>query len=225
MAKKKSTANNTSKTISKERNISYKICIFYNGKMNTVLLETNDRTLVMNKYRELLGASKRVELPKIFISSRGIKPLHSELLLLKTFSKKSVIVNTPPERIINGWKVVKREDYNIEETFTVFGVDKKLTAREIIQHLNQVNTPHREIGVLNNKVVVFNESYFDLFVAKCPDDAVRLQPFIYNNGGKHKNFFNRGIYQGYTKTSIIDLIVEETEWSRDRVLKKLTDYS
>ena len=222
MGRKKSIGRNTSEIISKEKNIKYKIILLFNGNKRKILLETKDRSFVMEEYSKLLSSSRKVKIKRETISANGIHPLHTEIILIKSIGKKSAEV--PEDRLFEeNWKIIKRDDYAIEEKYSVYGEDEKLTADEIISHLNKINTSHRELGVCNNKVIVYNETFFDLIVAKCPEDAERLAPYIYENNGKHKKFFYRGVYKGYDKRDIMDIIQEETGWNRLKVSSKYTD--
>lgn len=210
-----------SKTSSKEKKIDYQIFLTYNGIVKKVLYKSRNRNEIMDKYYEYLSISNKVSFKKETISSNGIKKLNSEIILVRSLPKKTEV---PKHRIFNKkWKIIKQDNYYIEETFSMYGYSDKKTADEIIKILNSENTSHRELGIVNNKIVVYNGNHFDLIITKCPDDATRLAPYIYLNGGSYKNYFYHGHYKGYDKRDIISLICEETEWKRERVTRKFTD--
>jgi hypothetical protein len=78
------------------------------------------------------------------------------------------------------WVIVDKLDYNIEEQFNVTGANRKLTAKEIIEHILKLNLKEnnpKQVVIINNKVVVEGLSLF-MITCKDVDEAIRLYNYM-----------------------------------------------
>jgi len=76
----------------------------------------------------------------------------------------------------NDWVIIQNSSYPMEETFNVSGANRKLTAKEIIDHVvttNKQKKAPKQILMLNNKIVIEG---LDLFIVTCKDidETIRL---------------------------------------------------
>ena len=125
--------------------MKYRIVKTNNKNKVKLVLETASFDSILTEYRHMLTNNK-VDLPKKYINKGEIKPLETELLLLKER------VSTDTNRIIRDkmgrtieeksdsdkWVILDSNIYYEEESFYVFGYDSKLnrfTVRDIIKKI------------------------------------------------------------------------------------------
>lgn len=206
----------SSKTNKKYKRIEYRVCLLHNGVIVKNLLRSKDRTFIIFEFDKLVGKSKKVVFPKKHVNYKKIKPLKSEIVLLKSVGEDA----SNDRMFIDGWKWVKKEEFFEEETFKIFGFDGYYNISDLINVLSSRRTSSiREIGVLNNKLIIYNDECFDMAILPCMDDSVRLSKLIYEVMG-FKKFFYKGPYIHGEKPDIVDLIVNETGWSRVKVNRR-----
>jgi hypothetical protein len=78
------------------------------------------------------------------------------------------------------WVIVDKLNYNIEEQFNVTGANRKLTAKEVIDHVLKLNLKEnnpKQVVIINNKVVIEGLTLF-MVTCKNVDEAVRLYNYM-----------------------------------------------
>lgn len=78
------------------------------------------------------------------------------------------------------WVIIDKLDYSIEEQFNVTGANRKLTAKEIIDHVIKLNLKEdnsKQVVMINNKVVIEGTSLY-MITCKNLDEAIRLYNYM-----------------------------------------------
>lgn len=202
----------------KSPNITYQIVLTNrNNRVNT-FCKSKDRNKIINEYEKLLTKSRRVKFPVLYSVLEDVVEADYELLMIRNIGEDS---EAPEDRIFEGkFKIIKQEPYNIEETFRIYGkcpVNERMNVDELKEYLLGSSIYHREYGILQNKIVIYNEESFDMIITKCPEDGKRLGRFLYQHLNQGKRFFYRGEYYGGDKPEIVDLISERTGWDRKKI--------
>jgi len=160
-----------------------------------VLTENKRKIRVLHKYVREHDANNKFENLKsqavLFSKTKAYKnkkleDIKYEILLLKKreegdnnkfmkneFGKFVEMTSNDPD-----WVIVDFAPYSVEETFNVVNVNRKLTAKEIIDNLVTVRKEKKnpkQLLVLKNKVIV--ES-LELFLVTCKDSEQALK--LYN---------------------------------------------
>jgi hypothetical protein len=93
------------------------------------------------------------------------------------------------------WTVINKINYGIEEQFNVTGANRKLSGKEILEHIllnNIADTNPKQVVILNNKVVVEGLNIF-MVTCKNTHEATRLynklRVHCYDNNVGHVVFF------------------------------------
>ena len=217
--------------------MKYRIVKTNNKNKVKLVLEAASFDSILTEYRHMLTNNK-VDLPKKYINKGEIKPLETELLLLKER------VSTDTNRIIRDkmgrtieersdsdkWVILDSNIYYEEESFYVFGYDSKLnrfTVRDIIKKIlmNGIKskTATKQIIMVNNKLIIRGDD-MDIIICKCKDDCVRLYHKL-KDISLNSNI-NRLIFMGHVsktmKKELYVAILIKTGWNKDKLWRTST---
>lgn len=134
------------------------------------------------------------------------------------------------EPIFGIWTVIDDADYQIEETFWLFGKNPKndrVTIHDIIKLLMSgvyKKEVTKQVIVVHNKLVIHNENQFDMVICKCLEDAQRLQHSLNKalKSNKIKNVLFMGTATQATISRMYDLIKESTGWPIQKIWRTTT---
>jgi hypothetical protein len=208
-----------------KKNIVYSIVLTLDGKQKKRLLRTKDRELGFSEYRKLLKANKEIIFPKRYNNTKSVQRCEYKILLLKHLGSEA---NRDGVNIFNNdWKILLEHAFDIEESFMMYRFDSRYerkTIFDLVEILLNQNNNFKEIIVVHNKILFYNEDYFDMVICKCSSDARRLNNILFNLFKHVKG--NKYIFLGIAKPENIsflyDLIEEETQWSRTRIQRTTT---
>lgn len=199
--------------------IEYRIILVLNGEQKKIMFNTADRAEAYSTFRQKRD-DNLVVFPKRFINTGAIIPAKYELYLLKSFGSEA---NVPEGKVFNDeWKLLEKCDFDLEESFNLYGYDKKKDRKsifELVGLLLENKSVIREVIVVNNKVLIYNDEIFDMVICKCKKDAQRLHNVLYNLLLKIKGvkFIFLGVANNETTSFLYDIIEVETGWSRNRI--------
>ena len=161
----------------------YQIVLIENLKKVKVLYSYTREYDVNNRFEKLKFQDVFFPKTKVYKDKKLIDVKY-EILLLKRRSEEDenrIIKNDlgkfVEERVDDDeWIIVKSMVYPVEENFSVSGANRKLTAKEIIDHIvltNKQKKAPKQVLILNNKLIVEG---LELFMVTCKDvdEAVRL---------------------------------------------------
>jgi hypothetical protein len=213
--------------------MQYRIIITANNKKKKILQKSNDLNTIKKKYFNVKDKNK-VLCPKQTSAYLKIKPVKYEIILMKKWDEN----DTPfIDRDILGrtieikdatkkWTILHKNEYFYEETFTVFGQDKRLNCIEIIKLIlmqKHKNIIIKQVNYIENKLLIHQDNDFDVILCKCPSDAKRLykilEEFVVSNKIKHV-LFTGSIESG--RTDIYKMIVGKTGWGKNKVYRTVT---
>jgi hypothetical protein len=133
--------------------------------------------------------SENVSFPKKFVyKDKKLTSVVYEVLLLKKREEndKDRVIRNKYGKFVDesvddkDWVIVDKIDYLIEEQFNVTGANRKLTAKEIIDHVLKMNLKDnnpKQVVMVNNKVVVEGLS-LHMVTCKNNDEAIRLYNYM-----------------------------------------------
>lgn len=189
------------------------------------------------RYFQLIENNKTIKYPKRFINTKKIIPVEFKICVVKKTEPddkfrtiRDEYGKTFIEKPIQGWTILSSEKYNIEETFWIYGMHPKAnrpTIGDVIKKL--VTGAHKkevtkQIIVVYNKLIIYNEEQFDMVICKCTNDAQRLHHVLQKISKKQK--INSLLFMGTatpaTASRMYDIIKEKTNWPIRKIRRTST---
>ena len=203
--------------------MQYRIIITSNNKKKKILFKGSDLSFARKKYFKYKDTNK-VLFSRDHIAYKKVKPVHYELILLKEWEKNDKIYTTRDKD--NEWTMVEKCDYHLEERFTVFNYDKRLTAIEIIKSLlmkKHTGLIIKQVNYINNKLLIHQNNDFDVVICKCQKDCEKLyyllQDFYEKNNLKNIIFTGK---ISKNKKDTYKLIKDKTGWDEFKLYRTKT---
>ena len=216
--------------------MTYRVIIVGNGEYKKTLYRCKTReSAFINFYK--LKEKNVVLYPKKLINTGGIKPIKYQIFITKITEDTDTFRflrddygKTYVERPIGDWTILHSDSYEIEETFWVYGMDSKKnrpTINEIVKRLMvgaHSKKAIKQIIVVHNKLVIYNEDYFDMVICKNLQDAQRLHHTLgkITRKQKIKSLLFMGTASKLMIGKMYDLIVEKTGWKIEKVRRRTT---
>tara|TARA_R110002110_G_C13416577_1_gene714090 strand:+ start:767 stop:1471 length:705 start_codon:yes stop_codon:yes gene_type:complete len=217
----------------KNKDMQYRIIITANNKKKKILQKSNDLNTIKKKYFKIKDKNK-VLYPKQTSAYLKTKPVKYEIILMKKwgendipFVDRDILGRTIEVKdITKKWTIIHKDEYSYEETFTVFGQDKRLNCIEIIKSIlmkKQKTVVIKQVNYIENKLLIHQDNDFDVVLCKCPKDSERLYKILkeFTEKNKIKHIMFTGSVK-LSKTETYKMIVEKTGWKRNKVYRTVT---
>jgi len=217
--------------------MTYRIVLLCNGEYKKTLHRARTLETIFMHYHKLKDENN-VLYPKRFVNSNKIIPVKYEIAVTKPSEDgdKFRILRDEygklyTENPLGDWTILASQDYELEETFMIYGLGYKNgerpTIREIVKRL-MVNAHSKknvkQIIVVYNKLLIYNEDQFDMVLCKNMVDAQRLHHVLAKIARKQK--IKSLLFMGTaTKANIgrlYDVIHEETGWPYPKIRRQST---
>lgn len=217
--------------------MEYRVILTKNGEYKKTFHRCKKRKTAFKHYHTIKGGNE-VLFPKKFINYNGIKPVEYALYVVKDHEKDDDLRVLRDEYgrlyteevLFDKWTALASCPYNLEENFYVYGynpIHERLDAKEIIDKIvkgsnNAVNL--KQIVVVHNKLIIYNENQFDMVICKCKKDAQRLHHLLKKiaKENKYKNLLFFGTAQDIAISQMYDVIYENTDWSMRKIRRTST---
>jgi len=189
-------------------------------------------------YHKLIDENKNVMFPRKHINYNGIKPVVYRIYIVKDYEDgdkvrtiRDKMGRTSKEKPIFGiWTVINEHPYEIEETFWMFGRDPKndrVTIHNIIKPMmlgayKKMMT--KQLIVVHNKLILYNEDQFEMVICKNKKDAQRLHHALHKacRKNKIKSIIFMGTASPATVSIMYELIQEKTDWPITKIRRTST---
>lgn len=187
-------------------------------------------------YRKLID-DNNVVFPKKYVNSNGIKPIQYKIAVVKDTEEgdefrllRDGMGRTYKEKPLGKFTIIDDHDYDVEETFWMFGKDpvhERVTIHDIIKPIMAGAYKQKmvkQLIVVHNKLVLYNEEQFEMVICKCKKDAQRLHNEIYKacNKNKIKSIMFMGTAKSTTVSRMYDIIHEHTGWAYTKIRRTST---
>jgi hypothetical protein len=218
--------------------MTYRVVLLCNGEYKKTLHRARTLETVFTRYYYLIDENKKILYPKRFVNSNKIIPVKYEIAITKptedgdTFRiLRDDYGKLYTEEPLGDWTILNTAGYEIEETFMIYGVGYKNgerpTIREIVKRL-MINAHSKktvkQVIVVYNKLLIYDEHQFDMVLCKNLEDAQRLHHTLAKITRKQK--INSLLFMGTaTKSNIgrlYDVIHEETGWPYPKIRRQST---
>ena len=215
----------------------YRVVLTKNGEYKKTLYRSRTREASFVRFRKLKEENKSVIFPKKNINYNKIMPVSYKIHVIKDTEEgdkfrllRDRYGKTYQEKPMGDWTILDDTDYDIEETFWLYGRNPKndrVTIHDLIKPLlvgayKQKLT--KQIIVVHNKLVIYSEEQFDMVICKCIDDAQRLHHLLHNIAKKNKakNVLFMGTATEASICRMYDIIKENTGWPIQKIWRTTT---
>lgn len=217
--------------------MEYRVILLSNGVFKKTLHKSKTPQTAFLNYHKL-KEENNVLYSKKFINSLGIKPVKYQICVTKIKEEGDTFRilrddygKLYTEKPIGDWIILDSDDYQLEETFYIYGYEMKDGQRpnitEVVKRL-MVNAHAKkavkQIIVVYNKLIIYNEEQFDMVLCKNLEDAQRLHHTLAKIAKKQKikSLMFMGTASPATISRMYDLIHEETGWPYIKIRRTST---
>jgi len=216
----------------------YRVILLRNGKYKQTLHRCKTKDTSFINYQIIKKENEAVIFPRKYINSNGIRPVTYKICVVKDFEeedKERTIRDefgrvSKEKTLFDIWTVLASHEYNIEETFWLYGHDPihdRKTILDIMGVLMKNTNKHKftkQIIVVHNKLLIHNEDEFNMVVCKNKLDAQRLHHALHKAAtkGKFKSLVFMGTASPATVSRMYEVILEHTDWSIEKVRRTST---
>jgi hypothetical protein len=181
--------------------------------------------------------TNKVLYPKKFINTNKIKPVKFQICVTKTTEPtdsfrrlRDDYGRTYTEAPLGDWTIIDSDEFLVEETFWIFGFKSKGRRPNIsevvkrLMHGAYAKNMVKQIIVVYNKVLIYNEEQFEMIICKNLEDAQRLHHTLAKIAKKQK--IKSLMFMGTASKASIgvmyDLIHEKTKWPYTKIRRTST---
>jgi hypothetical protein len=215
--------------------MSYRIVLLSNGKYKKTLYKCKTKQNAFLKFHKM-KEENNVLYPKRFLNTNGIKKVKYEICVTKPTEEDDTFRllrddygKLYTEQPLGDWTILVSDEYNIEETFYIYGYegDERPTIREVVKRLMlgaHAKKMVKQVLVVYNKLVIYNEDQFDMIICKNLEDAQRLHHTLAKivKKQKIKSLLFMGTAQPAQIGRMYDIIHEETGWPYTKIRRTST---
>ena len=215
----------------------YRVVLLSNGEYKKTIHRSTLKENCFKRYHELIEQNQSVKFPKKFINTGKIKPVQFTICVTKPTEPDDVFRTvrdrfgkTYIEKPLGDWTILASEEYQIEEEFWIYGNNSKSNRPTIDAVVKKLFTNAykknmvKQIIVVQNKLVIYNEEQFDMVICKNIRDAQRLHHTLakISNKQKIKSLMFMGTASPATASQMYQIIKENTGWPIKKIWKKST---
>jgi hypothetical protein len=213
----------------------YRVILLSNGEYKKTLYRSKTKETVYKNFNKLKNENN-VLYPKRFLNTNGIKKVRYQICVTKPTEPtdnfrilRDDYGKLYTEKPLGDWTILASEDYDIEETFFIYDyIDKERpTIKEIVKRLMvgvYAKKMVKQIIVVHNKLLIYNENQFDMVICKNLEDAQRLHHTLAKicKKQKIKSLLFMGTATQATISRMYDLILDNTNWNIDKIRRTST---
>ncbi len=214
----------------------FRVILVANGVYKKTLHKSKTRETAFINYHSI-KEKNNVLYPRRFINTNGIKPVKYQIYVTKITEEGDTFRllrddygKTYTEEPIGDWTILASDDFEVEETFWVYGFNPKADRPNISEVVKKLmigaysKKMVKQIIVVYNKLIIYNEDQFDMVICKNMEDAQRLHHTLAKIAKKQK--IKSLLFMGTASQAMVsrmyDIIVEETGWDILKVRRTTT---
>ena len=214
----------------------FRVILVANGVYKKTLHKSKTRETAFINYHSI-KEKNNVLYPRRFINTNGIKPVKYQIFVTKITEEGDTFRllrddygKTYTEEPIGDWTILASDDFEVEETFWLYGFNPKADRPNISEVVKKLmigayaKKMVKQIIVVYNKLIIYNEDQFDMVICKNMEDAQRLHHTLSKIAKKQK--IKSLLFMGTASQAMVsrmyDIIVEETGWDIIKVRRTTT---
>lgn len=214
----------------------YRVVLVINGQYKKTLYKCVTRETAFINFHRIKDANT-VFYPQRFINTKKIAPVKYQICVTKPTEPNDTFRTLRDdygkfytEKALGDWTILESAPYEIEETFWIYGLNPKVkrpNIKEVVKRLVEgaySKNMVKQIIVVHNKVLIYNEEQFDMIICKNIEDAQRLHHTLAKIATKQK--IKSLLFMGTASKAMVgklyDLIHEKTEWPYTKIRRTST---
>lgn len=216
--------------------MTYRVILLVNGQYKKTLHRCKTKETAFINYHSLKENNK-VFYPRKFLNNNGIIPVKYQICVSKPTEEGDTFRilrddygKTYTEKPLGDWTILASDDYDVEETFWLYGYNPKgdrPTITEIVKKLMIGAYSKRlvkQIIVVHNKLIIHSEEQFDMVICKNMEDAQRLHHTLAKIAKKQKikSLLFMGTSSKVMISRMYDEIHLETGWPYNKIRRTTT---
>tara|TARA_R110000772_G_scaffold17946_3_gene49931 strand:- start:100315 stop:100974 length:660 start_codon:yes stop_codon:yes gene_type:complete len=217
--------------------MSYRVILLKNGEYKKTLHRCKTKETSYINYRRLIEENESVIFPRKYINYDGIHSVEYKICVSKITEDddkfrtlKDKLGRTYTEAPLGDWTILTDNEYSLEETFWLYGknpIHERVGIAEILPLLVK-NTKDKDnikqVIVVYNKLIFYNENEFEMIVCKCLKDAQRLHHALAKAAKDVgiKNIIFMGTASPASVSRMYDIIYENTDWTIEKIRRTST---
>lgn len=236
-AKRKKASEEYHKSMGDEKG-TFSIYLMKNGKRIKFFGFRKYKVAALQLYHEILQNNNgNIEFPQKYVKTGNrIKEHKYELVLVKKLSEDEddniTLLRNEDGKFIENYlidapthKILDKNDWLIEETFSVYGFDPQKERKTFSYIYNNIilrdPSIYSRILVYNNKLIYHYDDDFDMVICKNNEQANELYDTIEKliDIKKYPTIFFMGKISGSMSTWIVNEIEKKTGWPRTKCLR------
>ena len=226
----------------KPKKLFYHIILTNHGKQLRDLYFTHSEALVNKRFNAMLKENKKVVFPMRYNNHEHVmKECNYELIIIKgknEFDNNVQKIRDEYGKFINyessdeDWIIYDRANYDIEETFWVYGYHPRIQRKDFnwifdtfIEKDAKNKYVFKSVVVYKNKLLIDYNGKLEMVICKNKSDCVRMYNMIEKKSieRKHKNVAYMGdIADSKYKKMWMDRIRELTHWNDKKIERSST---
>lgn len=216
--------------------MKFRVVLVSNGEYKKTLHRCMTRETAYINFHKIKEANK-VFYPQRFINTDGIKPVRYQICITKitepddTFRiLRDDLGKTYTEPPLGDWTIIDSAPFEVEETFWLYSCHprhERHTIHEIIKRLvtgAYAKNMVKQVIVVYNKLIIYNEDQFDMVICKNLEEAQRLHHTLAKMARKQKikSLMFMGTASKVMISNMYDLIHEKTKWPYTKIRRRST---
>jgi hypothetical protein len=216
--------------------MTYRVILLVNGQYKKTLHRCKTKETAFINYHSLKENNK-VFYPRKFLNNNGIIPVKYQICVSKPTEEGDTFRilrddygKTYTEKPLGDWTILASDDYDVEETFWLYGYNPKAdrpTISEIVKKLMigaYSKKMVKQIIVVHNKLIIHSEEQFDMIICKNMEDAQRLHHTLakITKKQKIKSLLFMGTASDVMVSRMYDEIHLETGWPYKKIRRTTT---
>jgi len=215
----------------------YRVILLKNGKYSMTMHRCKTRETSFINYRKIIDANVGVIFPRRYVNYKGIKKITYKVAIIKDTEEgdefrvlRDKMGRTYTEKPLGNWTILDDHPYEFEETFWMFGKDPVKDRVKINDILKVMmvgaykKNMTKQLIVVHNKLILYNEDQFEMVICKCKEDAQRLHHMIHNacKKNKIKSIIFMGTASEATVSYMYEIIQTHTGWPMTKIRRTST---
>jgi hypothetical protein len=228
--------------VKKLPDFKYKIISCLNGNQNKFIGSYRTSDEAYEVFEKLKEENNNIIFPTLLRGDDFLENSIDEYILIeKSDGDNNLLRNEYGKLVeqktnIDGWVVIDKFRYKIEETFWVFGYDNRSERKtflwiyeNLISSITDFIYDYRRVLIYKNKIIIKHDNgSMDLIFTKNPSDAVRFYNKLeeYVKRDKLKQILFIGDYSEISdkRKQLEKELIELTGWSKQKIQMKGTTY-
>jgi len=215
----------------------YRVILTRNGEYKKTIHKCKKEVTSFLNFNKIKMENK-VFFKKEYINYNGIIPVEYKIYVVKDFEEsdeprliRNRLGKLVYEKPIFGiWTILHDSSYEVEETFWVYGYDKRNDRKTIVDIIKLLMVgmgdpkKTKQVVVVNNKLLIHVEDQFEMVICKCKRDAQRLHHALGKaaKDNRIKNLFFMGTANKKMCGDYYEIIHKHTGWDYTKIWRTTT---